>query len=242
MRFKKNIAVILTLFYAILWIGGIGTYVLLTQPPGEARWAAPTFLMLSALIVIIISEKRTAFLLFITGLTGFFFEVTGVHTGLPFGSYEYLDTVKPSVAGVPLPMISAWIVLPAFVIQLFSEWKVDGIKKILSSALCLTFIDLLIDPVAVGPMKFWRWENPGIYYGIPFINFIGWFVVSIIVFMILRNAPGKNSWHLNIGYSLILFFTIIAISKEMIIPTIIGIIISLLYIVKLSSFRKLNKQ
>jgi putative membrane protein len=39
--------------------------------------------------------------------------------------------------------------------------------------------DLVIDPAAVHA-GFWIWENPGLYYGIPISNFIGWALTGLI--------------------------------------------------------------
>lgn len=240
MKIKKFIPIIFAFPYTVLWIGGIVTYAILPKITQDASWAPPTFLILSACVVIAASNRREAFLYLFAGMVGFVFEEIGVHTGFPFGSYQYLDTVKPSLAGVPLPMISAWIVLPAFVVQLFIDQKIGKLKKIFLNALSLTFIDFLIDPVAIGPMKFWHWQNTGIYYGIPLINFIGWFIISLIIFTILGNVSRKNSWHLHMGFSLVLFFTAIAVSKMMVIPTIIGIVVSLMYLVIFTLFKKSN--
>jgi uncharacterized membrane protein len=40
-------------------------------------------------------------------------------------------------------------------------------------------LDLFIDPVAVAT-GYWVWFVPGeIYFGIPLLNFVGWFVLNV---------------------------------------------------------------
>jgi len=73
----------------------------------------------------------------------------------------------------------------------------------------------VIDPVAAGPLRYWSWVNAGAYYGIPASNFLGWFLVSAVIFIVLRAAPGPwadNIWTRRIGLSVIVFFTVIAAS------------------------------
>ena len=43
----------------------------------------------------------------------------------------------------------------------------------------LVFADLILDPGAV-LMTFWTWNDPGVYYTIPFTNYLGWGFSSII--------------------------------------------------------------
>ena len=44
--------------------------------------------------------------------------------------------------------------------------------------------DLYLDPQMVG-WGFWKWEQPGLYFGIPLVNFAGWFAVAAGVSVII---------------------------------------------------------
>jgi uncharacterized membrane protein len=48
------------------------------------------------------------------------------------------------------------------------------------------------------------------YYGIPAHNFLGWFVVSFVIFLFLRGPVVKNVWAERTGLSIILFFTLLS--------------------------------
>jgi lycopene beta-cyclase len=47
-------------------------------------------------------------------------------------------------------------------------------------ALGFTAWDLFLDPQMVG-WGFWVWEGTGAYFGIPLVNFLGWFLVSGLI-------------------------------------------------------------
>jgi putative membrane protein len=66
------------------------------------------------------------------------------------------------------------------------------------SAAFLTFIDVIIDPVALrGDRWFlgsiYGYPEPGVYFGIPLMNFVGWAVVGLVAlsiyFVIDRRLP-----------------------------------------------------
>ena len=85
--------------YAVFWVGGIYTRLpgAKAQAPG---WAAPFFLVLSALIAALSCCDLRAVAIFALG--GFVAELVGVHAGLPFGAYTYTAALGPALGGVPL--------------------------------------------------------------------------------------------------------------------------------------------
>ncbi len=46
----------------------------------------------------------------------------------------------------------------------------------------LTTCDLLLDPLATS-VEAWTWAEKGIYFGIPLLNFIGWFAVAMVIYL-----------------------------------------------------------
>jgi Carotenoid biosynthesis protein len=56
----------------------------------------------------------------------------------------------------------------------------------------MTAIDLLIDRLAAVALGYWRGAAPGAYYGIPARNFLGWFIVSLLIFAMVRG--GHRGW------------------------------------------------
>ncbi|PKN92590.1 MAG: carotenoid biosynthesis protein [Chloroflexi bacterium HGW-Chloroflexi-6] len=128
-------------------------------------------------------------------------EFLGSSTGIPFGKYEYTGLLQPQLAGVPLLIPLAWMMMlpPAWAIasiilkktlphnrheetQRKILWGLAPflVKFVFLSSLAFTAWDLFLDPQMVG-WGFWVWENPGAYFGIPLSNYLGWIVVSAII-------------------------------------------------------------
>ncbi|NIR27893.1 MAG: carotenoid biosynthesis protein [Gammaproteobacteria bacterium] len=53
-------------------------------------------------------------------------------------------------------------------------------KAPLATAIIAVLLDLFIDPIAVA-VGYWKWLIPSeLYYGIPMLNFVGWFVLMLL--------------------------------------------------------------
>ena len=218
--------VLLVSLYAVLWAGGVASYAFLGEPPAHMRWAGPVFMVLAGGLAVWYSTWRYRAALLGAGLAGFAAEVAGVWTGVPFGEYAYTEAFAPLVFRVPLVMICAWTVLAGYLDGLFRRFEWSPVRHALAGAAGLTAIDLVLDPVAAGAMHLWQWEQAGRYYGIPFSNFAGWFGVGIVVFGVLL-ALGRRepvSRHVPIiGLSLVLFFTVVAWARGLIVPGMLGL-------------------
>lgn len=102
------------------------------------------------------------------------------------------------------------------------------------AALWMTAIDLVIDPLAAGTLDYWRWAGGGAYYGIPARNFLGWFTVSLLIFgligVLFRRGRQSNVYACRVGFSIILFFTVIALAHGLILAGVIGMALCLLHL------------
>jgi putative membrane protein len=116
----------------------------------------------------------------------------------------------------------AWMALIAYARELFSRTCLPAWLEVGAAALWTTAIDLVIDPLAANQLGYWRWSGAGIYYGIPFTNFIGWFVVSLIAHGLFRRRLGRNFPALVVGFAIVLFFTLIALANSLLIAALIG--------------------
>ena len=219
--------VALLLVYAVMWCGGVGAHFLLGAAPPETLWAAPLFLTLAALITIVTTKRGNVLALFLVAFGGFVAEVIGVHYHFLFGDYIYTATLQPQLFGVPLVMMSAWMVLFGYIKQVMLDWRFPALLEISIAALWMTAVDLLIDPLAAGLLDYWKWREQGSYYRVPFRNFVGWFVVSAILFAIVRISTTwqANRWARYVGMSIILFFAMIALAHGMFLLASIGIIL-----------------
>jgi len=121
-------------------------------------------------------------------------EVVGSRTGLPFGTYSYTDMLQPQILNVPVQIPLGWLMMlppswavaQAIVDRIKPRWEFPAFVGL--SALAMTAWDLFLDPMMVA-WGMWVWDNPGSYFGIPWINYLGWLLVSALITILIR--PGK---------------------------------------------------
>lgn len=81
-----------------------------------------------------------------------------------------------SLMGVyPLEVTAAWVLLKYLSFYLVS---VVGVNNLIIAGLALVSFDLIVDPVAVY-VGAWKWAKPGKFFGVPWQNFLGWFLIGI---------------------------------------------------------------
>lgn len=133
-------------------------------------------------------DGRFLLLALIAFLIGFVAEYIGVHTGWLFGHYRYGGTLGTKLFGIPLMIGVNWFLLiyAAGVIMQRSRLK-NGLVRILAGALILTLLDVLIEPIAVH-FDYWHWLDAGI----PFKNYVCWFVLSALLLFIFEQFKFKR--------------------------------------------------
>ncbi len=110
-------------------------------------------------------------------------EAMGAATGVPFGHYDYTDALQPQLLGVPLLIPLAWLMMlpPAWAVSAALQAVDDGwhgrLRLAALSGAAFTAWDLYLDPQMVAH-GLWEWERPGGYFGIPWVNFLGWWVTA----------------------------------------------------------------
>jgi len=203
--------------YLFLWLGGVGSHLLTGGTSANMAWAAPVFLALAALIAIRSDWPRWRTVALAAGL-GFAAEAIGLASGYPFGGYTYTPVLAPALLGVPVVVAGAWMILFVYVRQMqMALW---------ASALAMTALDLVIDPLAASFLGFWKWQAVGPYYGVPLINFAGWFAVSLLIFALAPKHTALNRQAVWLGTSILLFFTALAAIHHYFFPAFLGAVLS----------------
>ncbi|MDG0866476.1 carotenoid biosynthesis protein [Candidatus Lucifugimonas marina] len=197
--------------YAVLWFGGVVSSALWDEAPDGTGWAAPAFLYLASIIVIVRVKGRNRLLFYAIGLYGFVAEVIGESTGFPFGEYSYSDAFGPALLDVPIALASAWIVVTAFAVNVLQKAGVQRTWWIVAGPGVMVVIDLILEPVATGPMGGWSWQDSFGYYGVPITNFFGWFLVSLPIFGVLAMTRYSDRGGAIVSSSVIVFFLLIAL-------------------------------
>lgn len=112
----------------------------------------------------------------------------GTRTGFPFGRYGYTEALKPQIAHVPVVVPLAWFAmsLPSreTAHAALGEQSTIATRLAVGSA-AMTAWDLFLDPQMVGE-GYWAWVRRGVYRGIPFSNYIGWFVTGLGIMALLE--------------------------------------------------------
>lgn len=139
-------------------------------------------------------------------LVGFGAEVAGVHSGLLFGEYSYGSALGIKLFDVPLIIGLNWFLL-AIIARGSTQFVSNKMwAQVFLSALLMTGLDFLIEPVAV-KLDFWSWENSVI----PIQNYVMWFIVSLGVqgcLGILQQKIDKQVSIVIFGIQ-VLFFTVL---------------------------------
>lgn len=122
------------------------------------------------------------------------FESIGVATGKIYGGYHYSNTLGPKFLGlVPYIIPLAWFMMiyPALVMaqhlarsSRLRKWKMPVVAAM--GGFMMTAWDLVMDPVMVSAGH-WVWDGPAssrFFFGIPIQNFLGWWVTSVVIFLV----------------------------------------------------------
>ncbi len=200
--------------YLLFLIGGIASHVLYGGTPANMAWAAPSSLALAAAIAYL-SIPKWWMPLTAAALVGFIAELIGVRTGFPFGHYQFTEALRPVMWGVPPVIACVWLVLFAYV----SQMRVHPAL----AALWMAAIDMVIEPLGSNDLGYWTWLQDGPYYGIPTVNFAGWFAVSLIIFYLLaRYPPPRSASVAMLGRSMIFLFAAVAAAHHYFLPAFLG--------------------
>lgn len=165
------------------------------------------------------------------GLFGLVFESVSVKTGYPYGQFVYSDTLGYKIFGLtPWTVAFAYppLVLGAF--WLASKITKTGMRIVLTALFALA-LDIVLDP-ALTRMGIWQWAKAGPFYGVPLMNFGGWFVSGLISGWIIHKIWGKEkSVRKSLAYSafgLTWFWAGVNLGLKQWIPGGIGVAIGLL--------------
>ncbi len=150
----------------------------------------PFHLLLMLLLMLISGYDGSAMIsLFAAAVftAGFLVEVAGVNTGLIFGPYSYGGTLGLNLWETPLLIGVNWLLLVYTTGVLLSSYQLNKYFMALVGAAILVCIDFLIEPVAVR-YDYWSWSGEVI----PLQNYMGWFVVSYLMFILFTSLDFKK--------------------------------------------------
>ena len=189
MKFTKiQVGSFLVILFHVVGFAGF----LIPQLEQLFRLLVPWHLLLMlALMLITQRERGRGFFvfLFLIYVAGFIVETAGTNTGLIFGDYSYGATLGIKVFETPLMIGVNWILViysgGALLWQLGIK---DAFKGAIAGAAMVTFLDYLIEPVAIH-FDYWSWHGEPV----PIQNYIGWFVFSALLFLLFYKLPFRKA-------------------------------------------------
>ncbi|MFC0233437.1 carotenoid biosynthesis protein [Vagococcus entomophilus] len=152
--------------------------------------------LLSVIYVFIQGAKRYSWksiiiFLCLAFVFGNLYENMSIATGFPFGNYYYTSSLGPKLIYTPIFINVAYFQMAYITWNLSSALlgsysnKLKGtlifIQPIIASFLMILW-DIVIDPWSSTISHAWRWENGGAYFGVPFSNYLGWFLCVFSIF------------------------------------------------------------
>ncbi|MFJ7678869.1 carotenoid biosynthesis protein [Peribacillus sp. NPDC097206] len=159
--------------------------------PPWLEWANAMFLVLAGLLGVIFFIKKFnwQYGLLISSVifsSSFLIEYLGSAYSILFGQYGYTEKFAPNLFGVPIAIGFAWLMVMGTSHVLAKKIVPHGglLYAIVGGCIAVV-IDLIIDPVSYKVKQYWLWEETGVYYGIPFSNFVGWFLVAFVLHLFL---------------------------------------------------------
>jgi uncharacterized membrane protein len=151
--------------------------------------------------------RRTLTFTVVGYLIAFTSEWLSINTGFPYGWYYYIDSTSNRelwVAGVPFFDSLSYVFLAycsyataLFILSPIRVWRWNVVKletrrirssrsALLLGAFLQTFLDIVIDPVALQGRRWflgqiYGYREPGIHFGVPLSNYLGWLLTSLLL-------------------------------------------------------------
>jgi len=181
----RRIITVLLAIYLFIYVWSV-PMLMFDLVPTWGTWMGGFLLMLQGTLLtlwlVVNAHVRGLVAALCIALLSLAIEHIGVTSGWPFGRYTYTGTLGWKVSGaVPLPIPFAWLlVVPAAI----GTARVLGIRHrwvVLVAPLLALTLDLLLEPVAAYVTRYWQWLDGGLYYGVPFENFVAWGATALVL-------------------------------------------------------------
>ena len=173
-------------FYIAITLITVLTAVLLTQSPIKPY----LFVLVAALIsfshgILWIGWKKMLGFFLLVSVISWSYETSSILTGFPFGNYHYTDVLGANIWLVPVNIMPAYFAIGYFSFVLahillshrrLSYQGGSWVSIALAASFIMVIWDLTMDPITSTIGGQWVWENGGLFFGVPLVNFAGWFL------------------------------------------------------------------
>ena len=112
-------------------------------------------------------------------------ELMGTTYGVPFGAYSYTSLLGIKwVDRVPVLIPLSWFTV-SWACWILARRVTTGVAAVLFATCLLVAWDLLLDPAMSRVTSYWVWGETGAYYGMPWMNLVGWGVTGLVLLWII---------------------------------------------------------
>lgn len=204
----------------------------------------PGFAVISALFVVVfalpsfnslireIGWKIGCLVLVLLGVFALLIESFAILTGFPYGHFVYGDMIGEKIANlVPWTVPFAWTPIVIGAVALSHRLVQKLSLRILVGVIFVVLSDVVLDPGAVA-LKYWIWEEQGIYYGVPLSNFFGWLVSGLygvgLLILVLHERQILEKRYVKLWsslYYILVFWSAVNLFNGIYVSFIIGIIL-----------------
>ncbi len=212
---RETLALAALLVFTLLAVGGYGWYGLnpdrLPSSPGALRFFTISFqffarlhIALSAVVLAVVLVGRLGgrwlAALAAVYVLSFTAEHVGTGYGIPFGGYGYTGLLGWKLGGrVPALIPLSWFLmaLPSWVVAraLVGSGRGTRVLRVALGSLWLVAWDLALDPAMSWLTPYWVWEESGPYYGMPWLNLLGWYVTGLLLLGALEVLADRAGFH-----------------------------------------------
>ncbi len=110
-------------------------------------------------------------------------ELLGTGSGIPFGEYAYSELLGGRWGGrVPYVIPLSWFLMsvPSYGLARVA-YPERALPRIALASVILLSWDLALDPAMSHATRYWVWGESGPYYGMPWLNLVGWYVTGVVL-------------------------------------------------------------
>jgi bisanhydrobacterioruberin hydratase len=252
MQLKESNDMLLAVFCVAFFLS---SYLVANVPIGESvTWVSAFFIVALALpsyyyFINWTGPRKGILILILFSIFPVIVESIGISTGIPYGSFHYAETMGFKILGlVPWSVTFAFPPLLLGSMTVTTRLSQNTIITIPASAVVLVLVDLVLDPAAV-VLNIWVWSQPGIYYGVPLVNFVGWFITGTVSSILFHHLTKTNSDKIvqmprTVASSLFIilsFWTGFSLWEGLLLPTLVGIALIVFLFWRLYHPQKLEK-
>ena len=183
-KYPVHTVIAISVYYLVGIIG------LITEQFQSLFKALVPYTLLFSLYFLLLFHEGSKVKIYVTAiiiiLLSFLVEAIGVNSGVIFGHYVYGPTLGIKLWNTPLMIGINWLLL------IYSCWVLTGLftekrwLRYLAGSLLMVFYDLALEPVAIR-LDMWNWYGESV----PIMNYTGWFLTSMILFIILELGVGN---------------------------------------------------